>query len=66
MNQQLVNSCNDIGEKLLTVFEFDGTKITKNLCQECINFIKNSKFGKIISLGHEDSGTTLSVMEECY
>ena len=48
MSQQLITSCNDSGEKFLTTFEFDDKKTTKYLCQECINFIKNSDYGKII------------------
>ncbi len=49
MTQQVIGSCNDTGAKTLTDFEFDGKKITKNLCSECIEFIANSKYGKIIS-----------------
>jgi len=49
MNQQLTKSCNDSEPKQLITYTFDGKETTKNLCQNCINFIKKSVFGKIIS-----------------
>ena len=48
MSQLELDSCIHDDPKSITNFEFENKKFTRLLCQNCVNFIKNSKYWKII------------------
>lgn len=49
IQEECISSCIHDNPKNIIKFEFENEKFTKSLCQNCINFIKNSKYAKIIS-----------------